>query len=194
MDNLPIFLDLKDKPCLVVGGGVVAAQKMSLLCRVKAKITVVSPALSVTMRIRVGAGEVNWLATSFSTELVMNFVLAIAATGDDDVNYQVYQHAKASNILVNVTDNPPLCDFILPSILERSPIVVAVSSGGESPILARQLRACLETLIPPSYVRLGALVGRYRDAVKTKFSTLGMRRRFWESILQGPVADHVLAG
>ena len=80
----------------------------------------------------------------------MNFVLAIAATDDDDVNYQVYQHAKAHQILVNVADNPPLCDFILPSILDRSPIVVAVSSGGESPILARQLRARLETLIPPS--------------------------------------------
>ena len=194
MDNLPIFLDLKDKPCLVVGGGDIAARKVGLLCRVNANITVVAPTLSDTMQKRVDAGEVNWLAAPFSTELVMNFVLAIAATDDDDVNYQVYQHAKAHQILVNVADNPPLCDFILPSILDRSPIVVAVSSGGESPILARQLRARLETLIPPSYGRLAALVGRYRDAVKTKFSTLAMRRRFWESILQGPVADHVLAG
>ena len=150
MDNLPIFLDLKDKPCLVVGGGDIAARKVGLLCRVNANITVVAPTLSATMQSRVDAGEVNWLAAQFSTELVMNFVLAIAATDDDDVNYQVYQHAKAHQILVNVADNPPLCDFILPSILDRSPIVVAVSSGGESPILARQLRARLETLIPPS--------------------------------------------
>lgn len=194
MDNLPIFIDLKEKPCLVVGGGDIAARKAALLCRAHAKVTVMSPELSEATQKMVDAGAVDWLGAAFSTDIVMAYSLVIAATNDEAVNRQVYHHAKASGILVNVVDNPDLGDFILPSILERSPIVVAVSSGGESPILARQLRARLETLIPPSYGRLAGLVGRYRDAVKTKFPTVAMRRRFWEAILQGTVADHVLAG
>jgi uroporphyrin-III C-methyltransferase/precorrin-2 dehydrogenase/sirohydrochlorin ferrochelatase len=194
MDNLPIFIDLKQKPCLVVGGGDIAARKAGLLCRAQAKVTMVAPTLSESTQKMVDAGIVDWLGAEFSTDIVMAYSLVIAATDDDEVNRQVYHHAKASGILVNVADCPKLCDFILPSILDRSPIVVAVSSGGESPILARQLRARLETLIPPSYGRLAAMVGGYRDAVKAKFSTLPQRRRFWESVLQGPVADHVLAG
>jgi uroporphyrin-III C-methyltransferase/precorrin-2 dehydrogenase/sirohydrochlorin ferrochelatase len=194
MDNLPIFIDLKGKPCLVVGGGDIAARKAGLLCRAHARVTLVAPTLSEPTQKMVDAGTVDWLGAVFSTDIVMAYSLVIAATDDDAVNRQVYAHAKASGILVNVADCPELCDFILPSILDRSPIVVAVSSGGESPILARQLRARLETLIPPSYGRLAAMVGGYRDAVKAKFPTLAMRRRFWESILQGTVADHVLAG
>jgi len=194
MDNLPIFIDLKDKPCLVVGGGDIAARKAGLLCRAYAKVTIVAPELSDATRKMVDEGKVDWLGAAFSTDIVMAYTLVIAATDDDDVNRAVYAHAKAKGRLVNVADSPELCDFILPSILDRSPIVVAVSSGGESPILARQLRARLETLIPPSYGRLAAMVGGYRDAVKSKFPTLAIRRRFWESILQGTVADHVLAG
>ncbi|MCL4158656.1 UNVERIFIED_CONTAM: hypothetical protein GTU68_013650 [Idotea baltica] len=194
MDNLPIFIDLKQKPCLVVGGGDIAARKAGLLCRAHARVTVVSPDLSEATQKMVDAGKIDWLGAVFSTDIVMAYSLVIAATDDDVVNREVYVHAKANGILVNVADCPELCDFILPSILDRSPVVIAVSSGGESPILARQLRTRLETLIPPSYGRLAAMVGGYRDAVKSKFPTLDMRRRFWESVLQGSVADHVLAG
>jgi len=194
MDYLPIFVDLKNKPCLVVGGGDVAARKAGLLIKAQADVTLVSPTVSETAKTLIDAGQVSWLGAAFSSDLVMAYSLVIAATDDDVVNKQVYDYAKAHNVLVNVADNPELCDFILPSILDRSPIVVAVSSGGQSPILARQLRARLETLIPPSYGQLAKMVGQYREAVKTKFSTLTSRRRFWESVLQGPIADHVLAG
>ena len=194
MDYLPLFVDLKNKSCLVVGGGDIAARKAGLLIRAGAIVTIVAPEVSESSKSLIDDGLVNWLGAYFSDDIVMSFSLVIAATDSDEVNRQVYHYAKTHNVLVNVADEPELCDFILPSILDRSPIVVAVSSGGKSPILARQLRARLETLIPKSYGNLASLVGGYRGVVKAKFSTLAMRRRFWESILQGPVAEHVLAG
>ncbi|MBE9532820.1 MAG: uroporphyrinogen-III C-methyltransferase [Proteobacteria bacterium] len=194
MEYLPIFVDLKNRSCLVVGGGDIAARKAGLLLKAQASVIVVAPKVSASMKALIDNDEVTWLNTVFSEEVLTDTILVIAATDNEAVNQDVYQQAKARNILVNVADSPALCDFILPSILDRSPIVVAVSSGGKSPILARQLRARLETLIPPTYGRLADLVGRYRDTVKDKLSTINLRRRFWESILQGKVADHVLAG
>lgn len=194
MDYLPLFVDLKNRSCLVVGGGDIAARKAGLLLKAQANVTIVAPELSVTTQSLIDSGSVEWLNLTFSHEHLLNRLLVIAATDNENVNRDVHSQAKSQNILVNVADCPELCDFILPSILDRSPIVVAVSSGGKSPILARQLRARLETLIPPTYGRLAELVGRYRSAVQDKLPKISMRRRFWESILQGKVADHVLAG
>jgi uroporphyrin-III C-methyltransferase/precorrin-2 dehydrogenase/sirohydrochlorin ferrochelatase len=194
MEYLPLFVDLKDRKCLVVGGGEIAARKAGLLRKANAAVSIVAPQVSSSTQAMIDAGEVDWLNAVFQAELLSDQFLVIAATDDEAVNRDVHHHAKAKNILINVADSPELCDFILPSILDRSPIVVAISSGGASPILARQLRARLETLIPPSYGRLATLVGRYRDVVKKRLSTLAMRRRFWETVLQGKVAAHVLAG
>ncbi|MCX4189145.1 siroheme synthase CysG [Methylophaga sp. OBS3] len=198
MEFLPIFIDLKRGSCLVVGGGDIAARKAALLLKAQAKVTIISPEISLMTQQLLGApensGRVQWLKANFGPDYLYAQVLVIAATDDNSVNHAVYQAAKKRRIPVNVADEPTMCDFILASILDRSPIVVAVSSGGQSPILARQLRARLETLIPPSYSRLGNLMGEYRQAVKDKFKKLSQRRRFWESVLQGPVADHVLAG
>lgn len=198
MEFLPIFIDLKRGSCLVVGGGDIAARKAALLLKAQAKVTIVAPEISqMTQQLLDDPdcqNRVQWLKASFDTAYLYAQTLVIAATDDNDVNHAVYQAAKARRIPVNVADEPDMCDFILASILDRSPIVVAVSSGGQSPILARQLRARLETLIPPAYSRLGHLVGHYRQAVKDKFVKLSQRRRFWEAVLQGPVADHMLAG
>ncbi len=194
MEYLPLFVDLKNRPCLVVGGGEIAARKANLLLKAQANVTLVAPSISVSTQALVDSKDVAWVNTEFSSNLMDGCSLVIAATDNEQVNRDVYHHAKQRNIWVNVADCPELCDFILPSILDRSPIVVAVSSGGTSPILARQLRARLETLIPPTYGKLAELVGRYRSAVQTKLPKLSMRRRFWESILQGKVADHILAG
>ncbi|OUR72633.1 uroporphyrinogen-III C-methyltransferase [Methylophaga sp. 41_12_T18] len=194
MEYLPLFVEVTARSCLVVGGGEIAARKASLLLKANAKVTIVAPEVSASTQALIDNDEVSWIQSVFVKEQLTSQMLVIAATDKMDVNKAVYQQAKAQNILVNVADCPELCDFILPSILDRSPLVVAISSGGHSPILARQLRARLETLIPPAYGRLASLVGRYRDAVKTKFNKLSMRRRFWESLLQGQVVDHVLAG
>lgn len=194
MEYLPLFIDLKDRKCLVVGGGEIAARKAGFLRKANAAVSIVAPRISASTQTLIDKGEVTWLNGVFRAELLSDQILVIAATDSEAVNRDVYHHAKANNILINVADCPELCDFIFPSILDRSPIVVAISSGGQSPILARQLRARLETLIPPSYSRLAILVGHYRETVKNKLSTLAMRRRFWETVLQGKVAAHVLAG
>jgi uroporphyrin-III C-methyltransferase/precorrin-2 dehydrogenase/sirohydrochlorin ferrochelatase len=194
MEYLPLFIDVKLRQCLIIGGGEVAARKARVLLNSLSNVTIIAPELSQTMQQLVDDGKVKWLKETYSLEHLTGQFLVIAATNNPEINRQVYHDAKAKSVLVNVTDHPELCDFILPSILDRSPIVIAVSSGGESPILARQIRARLETLIPVAYSRLAKLVGRYRDNVKQAFPTVGLRRRFWESILQGKVADHMLAG
>lgn len=194
MEYLPIFVDLKQQDCLVVGGGDIAARKAALLVKAQAKVTMVAPQLSAMSQQMLSKGEVSWIEAEFAEQYIQQPRLIIAATDNEAVNEQVYQLAQARNILVNVADSPEQCDFILASILDRSPIVVAVSSGGDSPILARNLRARLETLIPPAYGRLGQLAAKYRETVKQKFSKLSQRRRFWDAVLTGPVADHMLAG
>jgi uroporphyrin-III C-methyltransferase/precorrin-2 dehydrogenase/sirohydrochlorin ferrochelatase len=172
MDFLPIFLDVREQPCLVVGGGEVAARKCALLRRAGAQVT---------------------MTTQFHEQELERYALVIAATGDQEVNRAVAAAAKARRIPVNVADQPALCSFILPSIIERAPLIVAVSSGGASPVLARLLRARLETLIPAGYGRLAALAGAFRDRVKARFKP-AERRRFWERVLQGPIAELMFSG
>jgi uroporphyrin-III C-methyltransferase/precorrin-2 dehydrogenase/sirohydrochlorin ferrochelatase len=172
VDFLPIFLNLRGEPCLVVGGGEVASRKAALLRRAGAQVT---------------------MTTEFREEELDRYALAIAATGDQEVDRAVAAAARARRIPVNVVDQPMLCSFILPSIVERAPLIVAVSSGGASPVLARLLRARLESMIPAAYGRLAALAAEFRDRVKARFKG-AERRRFWERALQGPIAELVLAG
>jgi uroporphyrin-III C-methyltransferase / precorrin-2 dehydrogenase / sirohydrochlorin ferrochelatase len=172
VDFLPIFLDVRGQPCLVVGAGQVASRKAALLARAGAHVT---------------------MTTEFREEELERYALAIAATSDPAVNRAVSAAARARRVPVNVVDQPALCSFILPSIVERAPLVVAVSSGGASPVLARLLRARLESMIPAAYGRLAALAGEFRDRVKARFKG-PERRRFWERALQGPIAELMLAG
>ncbi len=191
---LPIFLKLEGRPCLVVGGGEVAARKVALLLKAGAQVTVVAPNLCPALARLLSAGEIVHRSTRFARGDVEGCALAVAATDEASVNRAVAQAAQALRVPVNVTDQPQLSSFILPSIIDRSPIVIAVSSTGSSPMLARLLRARLETLIPAAYGRLAALVESFRDRVKARFATSVERRRFWEAVLQGPIAERVLAG
>ena len=193
MDFLPILLDIRAQPCLVVGGGVVAARKTALLLRAGGQVTVLSPTLDAAFDGYLAGGKVAHRPAAFSADDVTAYALVIAATDDDAVNRKVATAAKARRIPVNVVDQPALCSFIMPSIIDRSPLIVAVSSGGASPVLARLLRARLETMIPASYGRLAALVGSFRDQVKARFKS-AERRRFWERVLQGPIAELVFSG
>jgi uroporphyrin-III C-methyltransferase/precorrin-2 dehydrogenase/sirohydrochlorin ferrochelatase len=193
MDFLPIFLDIREQPCLVVGGGEVAARKSALLLRAGARVTMLAPELSRAFDADLAAARIEHRAASFRDEDVAGYGLVIAATNDDAVNRAVAAAARARHIPVNVVDRPTLCSFIMPSIIERAPVIVAVSSGGASPVLARLLRARLETLIPAGYGRLAALAAAFRDEVKSRFKT-AERRRFWERVLQGPIAELVFNG
>ncbi|MDD5300469.1 MAG: siroheme synthase CysG [Gallionella sp.] len=191
MDFLPIFLNVKDKLCLVVGGGGVARRKAAMLTSAGAMVKVVAPALSGAFAGMPGIGHV---AEYFQPGHLDGAALVIAATGDSAVNLDVSQQARARNIPVNVVDNPSLSTFIMPSVLDRSPLLVAFSTGGASPVLARMLRSKLETLIPQGYGRLAAFSARFRDTVKARVTSLAKRRIFWEAVLEGAVAEEVLAG
>jgi uroporphyrin-III C-methyltransferase/precorrin-2 dehydrogenase/sirohydrochlorin ferrochelatase len=194
MDFLPIFLNLRDRACVVIGGGEVGARKVSLLLEAGARVTVYDPSLGPSLSALRDAGRITHRAERFRPDMLDQCVLAIAATDDEAVNRAVHEAAVARRIPVNVVDQPALCTFIMPSIIDRSPVVAAVSSGGRSPVLARLIRARLESLIPAAYGRLAKLVEEFRDQVKAKFRNPPKRREFWEEILQGPIAEMVMAG
>ena len=155
MDFLPVFLYVRGQPCLVVGGGDAAARKTALLLRSGARVTVQARETGAAIAADVAAERVVQRATDFRDEDIAGFVLAIAATGDEAVNRRV-SAAHQPGIPVNVVDQPELCSFIMPSIIDRSPVQVAVSTGGASPVLARLLRARLESYVPAAYGRLAA--------------------------------------
>lgn len=194
MDFLPIFFDIKQKPCLVIGGGEVAARKVSLLLKAQAEVTVVSPQLSRELADWHEEGKLTHIARDFEDADIEQPVLVIAATDDKPVNERVSELAKARGIPVNVVDNPKLCSFITPSIVDRSPVQIAISTGGASPVLARMIRTKLEGCIPAAYGRLGALVANFREKAKAKFTNVDQRRSFWEGILESTVADRVFSG
>ena len=194
MDYLPVFLKIKDRPCLVVGGGKVAARKVRLLARADASITLVSPELCDEVAAAVKKGTLRHVERGFREGDLDGVILVIAATDDAALNRSVSELARRQGIPVNVVDNPALCSFIMPSIIDRSPLQVAVSTGGKSPVLARLLRARLESFIPAAYGQLAKLVDEYRQRVKDRFADVEQRRYFWESILQGRVAELLFAG
>lgn len=195
MDYFPIFLNLKKTaPCLVVGGGAVAARKVELLIRAGATVLIVAREVKDEIRHLARGAAVQIEQREFRDEDVVNVQLVVAATSDPELNRRIFDLAQQRNVPVNVVDQPDLCTFVVPSVVDRSPLVIAVSSGGASPILARLIRAKLESLIPSAYGRLAALAGRYRERVKATLKNAARRKRFWESVLQGGVAELVLSG
>jgi len=194
MDFLPVFMQLQGRNCLLVGGGEVASRKAALLLDAGASITVVAPELSDNLIEWREAGKLAHEAREFTVQDVQDKVLVIAATDDRAVNEAVHNAAVAINIPVNVVDNPDLCTFITPSIVDRSPVIAAISTGGASPVLARMIRSRLESILPSAYGRLAKMTAGFRDKVKERFSNPNDRRLFWERVLQGPAAEMVFAG
>ncbi len=194
MANFPIFINLQNCPCLVVGGGDVASRKLQQLLKADARITVIAPKINSTLQDLARAGQITYLQKTYEQIDIEQMELVIAATDDRQLNNLIARHAQARKILINVVDNPDAGSFIMPSVIDRSPVMIAVSTGGASPVLARLLRARLETLIPASYGKLASLISRFRERVKGQFPDIRERRRFWEHILQGPVAEMLYAG
>jgi len=193
LDFLPVFLSIRNRTCLVVGGGEIAARKTALLLQAGGRATVVAPALCSTLQEQQAAGAIVHRPRPFAPEDLNDCVLAIAATDDPLVNQQVSELCQARALPVNVVDQPELCSFIMPSIIDRSPVLIAVSTGGASPVLARLLRGRLESLIPAAYGRLAALAAGFREQVQ-RCIPAERRRAFWEAVLQGPIAEMVLSG
>ncbi|MDX1496387.1 MAG: siroheme synthase CysG [Salinisphaeraceae bacterium] len=194
MDYFPAFLDIRDADCLIIGGGVVALRKIELLSRCGARITVLAKELHPDVAERVELGELRRLEADYEPGLLDGRSLVVAATDDQGLNRRVAADCKARQLPVNVVDDPQACSFITPSIVDRSPVMIAVSSGGSAPVLARNLRTQLEADIPVAYGRLAELAAEYRPRVKTAIPDMSQRRHFWEAIFDGPVAEYMFAG
>jgi uroporphyrin-III C-methyltransferase/precorrin-2 dehydrogenase/sirohydrochlorin ferrochelatase len=191
MDYLPIFAKVSNQLCLVVGGGEVGKRKAGVLLEAGANVRVVAPQIDPAL---VAQQRVEAIIAPFRAQHLDGVTLVIAATNDRSVNQQVSELARARNIPVNVVDDPELCSFIMPAILDRSPLMVAFSSGGASPVLTRMMRGKLETMIPQNYSRLAAFAERFRELVKQRVTNPAKRRIFWENALEGVVAEKVLTG
>jgi len=195
MNFLPVFLDVRDKNCLVVGGGAIAARKAEHLLRAGALVRVVAPEIGKRLREMVqDQPGLELEQREFHQDDLDTMLCVIAATDNEAINSDISRQSQALRIPVNVVDNPALCSFIMPSMIDRDPVQIAISTGGVSPVLARMLRSKLESCIPGAYGDLARLADDYRDAVKRNLPDVDARRRFWEGILDGQVAELVFAG
>ncbi|MCL6742897.1 siroheme synthase CysG [Kosakonia sp. R1.Fl] len=182
MDHLPIFCQLRDRQCLLVGGGDVAERKARLLMDAGARLTVNALTFVPQFTVWAEEGMLTLVEGGFSETLLDACWLAIAATDDEAVNQRVSDAAEQRRIFCNVVDAPKQASFIMPSIIDRSPLMVAVSSGGTSPVLARLLREKLESLLPQHLGHVAHYAGKLRSRVKKQFATMSERRRFWEKL------------
>ncbi|MDE0457939.1 MAG: siroheme synthase CysG [Chromatiales bacterium] len=194
MDYLPIFLAVRDEPCLLVGGSQAAEPKARLLLRAGARLVVVAADLTPGLRELTDRIGVTWHRRRFRDGDMDGMRLVIVAVKDEALARAVAAAARKRGIPVNAVDRRPLCSFILPSILDRSPLVAAVSTGGAAPILARILRARLETVIPAQFGRLARFLGEIRPDVLGRIADSAQRRRFFEGVVDGPIGEQVLAG
>ncbi len=194
MRYFPLFLDIKARPVLLVGGGEIAARKFSLLAEAGAQVTVVAPALGEALAAVLARGALVHQGREFQSGDVLGQWLVVAATDDRAVNAAVAEAAGALRIPCNVVDDRELSSFIMPAIIDRSPVQIAVSTGGTSPVLARLIRERLETLLDGSLGTLAAFADRWRERVKARFADIGARRRFLSWMLTGPVAASLRAG
>ena len=194
MNTFPLFFKLEDRKVLIVGGGDVALRKADLLSRAGACITILAPHISDEIQALLSDSKHELIYENYNKTYMSGARVIIAATDDETLNHQIHADASELNIPVNVVDTPHLCDFIFPAIVDRNPIVIGISSNGKAPVLARLLRARLETLIPQGYGKLAKLAGEFRDEVKTKIPTLTGRRQFWERAFEGQVSQLMFAG
>ena len=194
MNTFPLFFKLDNHKILIVGGGDVALRKADLLRRAGASITIVAPDICDELQALLQDDKHQLIFEHYNKTYMTGARIIIAGTDDEALNHQIHSDATALNIPVNVVDTPHLCDFIFPAIVDRNPIVIGISSNGKAPVLARLLRARLETLIPQGYGKLAKMAGDFRSEVKTKIPTLTGRRQFWERAFEGQVSELMFAG
>ncbi|MBK5649792.1 MAG: uroporphyrinogen-III C-methyltransferase, partial [Acinetobacter sp.] len=192
MDIFPISLKLQQQPCLIVGGGHIAYRKAVLLHKAGALIHVIAPDIDANLLQLVEESQGQYIQALYPAQIQLNdYRLVIAATDDYAVNTQVFEDCEALKILVNSVDDPPHCRFMVPAIVDRSPLVISVASNGTSPVLSRQIRTQLETSIPHGMGKLAEFSGKWRAAVKAKISNPDERRVFWEDLYASPLKEQV---
>ncbi|OTG59641.1 uroporphyrinogen-III C-methyltransferase [Acinetobacter sp. ANC 3903] len=192
MDIFPISLKLQQQPCLIVGGGHIAYRKAVLLAKAGAIIHVIAPEIESNLLEIVKSSQGRYVQAPFSPDIPLrNYRLVIAATNDKATNIQVFEACEAERILVNSVDDPPHCRFMVPAIIDRSPLVVSIATNGTSPVLSRQIRTQLEAAIPHGMGKLADFSGKWRAAVKAKIENPDERRIFWEDLYASPLKEQV---
>ncbi|PJG42038.1 sirohydrochlorin ferrochelatase [Acinetobacter tandoii] len=195
MEIFPISLKLQQQLCLIVGGGRIAYRKAVLLAKAGAVLHVIAPEIEADLLALVEQTQGQHFAEAFKTPLnLRDYRLVIAATNDRAVNQQVFEVCEAEKVLVNSVDDPPHCRFMVPAIIDRSPLILSVASNGTSPVLSRQIRTQLETLIPHGMGKLAEFSGKWRAKVKEKIANPDQRRIFWEDLYVSPLKEQVFNG
>lgn len=195
MEIFPISLKLQQQPCLIVGGGRIAYRKAVLLAKAGAILHVIAPEIEPDLLNLVQQTQGQYIAEDFQQQVnLRDYRLVIAATNDAVVNQQVFEACEAEKVLVNSVDDPPHCRFMVPAIIDRSPLIISVASNGTSPVLSRQIRTQLETLIPHGMGKLAQFSGKWRTTVKQKITNPDERRIFWEDLYASPLKEQVFNG
>jgi uroporphyrin-III C-methyltransferase/precorrin-2 dehydrogenase/sirohydrochlorin ferrochelatase len=194
MQHLPLFADLAQRAVLVVGGGAVAERRVTLLLEAKAAVTVLAPQLSARLCELAADGALTHLARTYADDALDAYWLVIAATDDRAVNAAVAAAASSAKRFCNVVDDQALCTFIMPAVIDRSPVTIAIGSSGLSPVLARWIKGVIETLLPARLGALAELAGRWRQRAREQIVDPAERRHFWERVVTGVVAEHAFAG
>ncbi|MGY3569696.1 NAD(P)-dependent oxidoreductase [Vibrio paucivorans] len=194
MQYFPLFMDLSNKPVLVVGGGEVASRKADSLIRAGAQVTIVSPNIEPYLRELVDNKRCTWVQNFYSSDLLDKcFVQVWATTDNPELNHKVHKDAKSLGLLVNVVDDLPYCDFITPSMINRGRIQLAISSGGASPVLVRNIRELLETVLPQNLSLLADFGASKRNSIKEALPNVTLRRKFWEQFLRNPEVENAVS-
>lgn len=192
MRYFPMFLDVENKPILVVGGGEVACRKVDSLLRAGANVTLVSPKVAPYLKQLVDESKLHWVQNFYSSHILSKDYLQVWATTDNpSLNHQVYNDAKKLGVLVNVVDDLPYCDFITPSMVNRGRVQIAISSGGASPVLVRNIREKLETVLPQNIGLIADFGASKRNSIKEFLPTVDDRRKFWERFLSSSLIEQV---
>tara|TARA_Y100000766_G_scaffold99143_1_gene84496 strand:- start:1145 stop:2560 length:1416 start_codon:yes stop_codon:yes gene_type:complete len=195
MSYLPLFIDVTGKKCLVVGGGKVASRKLIPILSTNMIVTLISP--DIIDEIHQASNEhknLKIIKRRFNSEDIEDQFLIVAATNDTKINKEIAKISKEKNILINMAEDSISGNTLIPSVVDRDPIKIAVSSGAASPILTRLVKTKLETVIPYSFSKLAEFMMEYRSTVKKTFSKISERRNFWEIFLDGPISEMVLSG
>lgn len=194
MDYFPIFLDAKKLNAVVIGGGNVAARKIELLLKTPANITIVSPDLKASVKTLLNNPQVIWQQSLYNKAALEEKQLVIAATNIEAINQQICSDANQLGMLINVVDNPALCNYITPAIIDRAPMIIAMSSSGNAPILLQMLKSKIDLMLPSGYGKLATFCGKHRLKIQDRISQFSQRKLFWQKALEGEIAKQVLAG
>lgn len=194
MDQLPIILNVTGKKAVVVGGGLIASRKTETLIKANMQIDVFAKELGQDLRQLKNNGSINYFPRTIEEKDLKDAIVGFGASNDNKVNEAFYKLASRHGVPVNMVDNPGSCDFIMPAIVDRSPILITISSGGASPIFTRTLKARFEAMVPNTYGKLAEFAGNYRKEVKEKITNFTQRRRFWENMIGGSIGERVLVG